>query len=630
MQTDLVQSDGVKNFLLLASIGSATGLTWKQTLTLFQLLSEASSMFREDDIFSIETVEKNSQYAFSFPIRPARCPELREVREMGAKSSLVFTTTPSRARALLQNKEWVLLASGDDTHLFQLRAREAVRTLAEGLNPSDVTRICQLIRAHAAVFVGGMTAETNEIWRSAYESFPHLRDVAGAAISIWVDGELRGSAVNEGSHFITGISSALNSALRDRRFKFVSVQELERADIEISRIGRLSLPKTLSHRISHQKGYKFLSRSGEMGWYLPGVFNVREFSSQKVFFETLALQKANVRLSQGKVRQYIVDGWLSSLRALTPLRGGGERVDPTSLDSLEAVETVARSLVEWLSENVYEDGSFSQSLHPNTGRGRGSDLGRTAFVLLALTEYQAVFPNPEVVVLMEKIEMFLRSALQDKETKRVNPMAGVYLARALFSKDRTFARELTIEALRSFGEHPDDLILGAHTVFLVEAFPDLVLYEKHPAQKLYEHNREKDGLKRRNPAMLAEIVPALKRFYPEVSQNILSTLRERQHEDGSFPGDTENSLPYTRGTAKVFEVLAQEEDLWEAHARPALAWILSLQIRDTTAHWIVPELRRKSLGGIREDAFSQLLWIDGAAHVIMGCARRGAILKAHV
>jgi len=89
---------------------------------------------------------------------------------------------------------------------------------------------------------------------------------------------------------------------------------------------------------------------------------------------------------------------------------------------------------------------------------------------------------------------------------------------------------------------------------------------------------------------------------------------------GPFAESTNSDFVYTRGTGKVFEVLA---DLPEFHKKlqKTLAWLMAMQYDDGNTFFVLQEFRSKIIGGFRHDYFNQEAWIDGVGHFLLGGIR---------
>lgn len=247
-----------------------------------------------------------------------------------------------------------------------------------------------------------------------------------------------------------------------------------------------------------------------------------------------------------------------------------------------------------------------------------------AHMLLVLQEVASTFPSLK----NNQVEVKLRRCIDTAwENKRLGPTALMYYARVLLLEGNKKADRVTRDALAMrYRFAKDDLLLSSHLLWLTNAFPNMLPQGQHMAVQIIEF-LSSPALHTKNPAIYAEAVLSLQPINPSIARQAAATLCAIQNADGSFPGEGKYRMPYVRGTAKVFEVLAADPSLWSSHARPALAWILSFQITPASAHWVLPKLQHVAVGGIRHDTLDQSLWIDAVGHTILGCARRARHLK---
>jgi hypothetical protein len=105
------------------------------------------------------------------------------------------------------------------------------------------------------------------------------------------------------------------------------------------------------------------------------------------------------------------------------------------------------------------------------------------------------------------------------------------------------------------------------------------------------------------------------------SRSVRDWLRSQQLASGAFPDTTESDFVYSRGTGKIFEVLALYPDESPGVLDGALGWLLSMQYRPDSAFFIPHEHWPRVLGGLRHDCYGPDAWIDAAGHFLLGLAR---------
>ena len=137
-------------------------------------------------------------------------------------------------------------------------------------------------------------------------------------------------------------------------------------------------------------------------------------------------------------------------------------------------------------------------------------------------------------------------------------------------------------------------------------------------QRLFDHARARQS---ETPMSLAEWAEVAALPVPSgLAQDVWSWLCAQQLPSGAFPDTTASDFVYSRGTGKIFEVLALGPDDGGAVER-AGRWLLAMQYRADSMFFIPTEHRALVLGGLRHDPFNADAWIDAAAHLLLGLAR---------
>jgi hypothetical protein len=107
----------------------------------------------------------------------------------------------------------------------------------------------------------------------------------------------------------------------------------------------------------------------------------------------------------------------------------------------------------------------------------------------------------------------------------------------------------------------------------------------------------------------------------KTSREVRDWLRSWQLPSGAFPETTASDFVYSRGTGKVFEVLALRPAEAQRSLDRALGWLLSMQYRPDSAFFVPHEHWPRVLGGLRHDPYGPDAWIDAAGHLLLGLAR---------
>jgi len=53
----------------------------------------------------------------------------------------------------------------------------------------------------------------------------------------------------------------------------------------------------------------------------------------------------------------------------------------------------------------------------------------------------------------------------------------------------------------------------------------------------------------------------------------------------------------------------------------AFSWLKDMQYVEEAVYFVKPELRERTIGGFRHDVYNQEIWMDSAAHVLIGGSR---------
>ena len=119
----------------------------------------------------------------------------------------------------------------------------------------------------------------------------------------------------------------------------------------------------------------------------------------------------------------------------------------------------------------------------------------------------------------------------------------------------------------------------------------------------------------------AEMTYSFMKSDPQFSETVAYWLARQQLQSGAFPSSTYSNFVYTRGTSKIFEVLALYPSLFQKELTKAFQWLFLMQYTKENTFFVAPEVRHKIIGGVRHDHFNQEAWIDSAGHLLLGGAR---------
>jgi len=123
------------------------------------------------------------------------------------------------------------------------------------------------------------------------------------------------------------------------------------------------------------------------------------------------------------------------------------------------------------------------------------------------------------------------------------------------------------------------------------------------------------------PVSLAEWAELVAASSPAFAHEVARWLCSQQLPSGAFPDTTASDFVYTRGTGKVFEVIALRPAHWMRAIERASSWLVAMQYRPDSMFFVPEEHRSVVAGGLRHDMFDADAWIDAAGHFLLGLAR---------
>ncbi|MBU4142674.1 hypothetical protein KJ590_01590, partial [Patescibacteria group bacterium] len=121
----------------------------------------------------------------------------------------------------------------------------------------------------------------------------------------------------------------------------------------------------------------------------------------------------------------------------------------------------------------------------------------------------------------------------------------------------------------------------------------------------------------------------------QAARKVIDWLLGYQLDDGSFraTNDSDSNFVYTRGTAKIAEVLAEifilEKQIdgtldlayYKNCLEKAFDWLKMMQYSFENSYFIPKKNLNLIIGGFRHDYFNQEAWIDSAGHFLLGASR---------
>ncbi len=475
------------------------------------------------------------------------------------------------------------------------------------------------------------------------------------SVAFWIRGALRGCMVVHHRPLKEALRKAALQAARDPRFKPVRKEELAEARIEIT---LLSLSKVIplyqlrqQKEIDPEKGYRF-SYQNRQGWLLPEVFNCIRFRGMEDFLKTLITEKAGLRidkrcLSQGKIEIFEVDDFIESedLDQIRSLAGPVVRSDRryTSFDErfIRDFEVFLHRAAQQLLTIQEGDGNIPPIVDPLSGKIQQIDWVRLACVTTALSVFGKVTENEQYNVAAEKAGryIFKYGYNHPSLTLYTRTLCRVYYAEYLFVVGRIDeAKSIVWEVLKQIDLVRFEPIFLLKTVSLLLLFEEQDFFKKSEAifDSVWNDFVQKKNQNHVELARFPELIVVADTLftrthenrYQEKSIQVTEWLMDLQHSGGSFPSVTGGvDFAYTRGTGKIFEVLALDPKGNQESILRTFGWLQDMQYTRENTFFVKPGNREKILGGFRHDVSNQEVWIDASAHVLIGGARLLRALK---
>jgi len=611
----------------------------------------------QNDLILVDQEGKRESYYFEFPLKYGDKP--KKVKHIDNEKATFFVKFSSRPPKIDREK-WQLIFQSSELQIFENKKRfngKQSKPLRWGLEEEEKKIALKIARESMRIFLEEKRIpQINDLNFSLPTAFNLKTDLD---VALWVSGAFRGSIVLENMSLAEGIAQAAAYVCRDARFKPLELEELKDARIEITLISDLKIPLSRSllekDEIFYDKGY-LLKKGEKQGWFLPEVFNVLSFKNLKEFLSRLALEKATLspeEIFDKKTEIFIfeVDDFIEgeNKEEILNLIGPMVRTKKTGID----IKKSAIAAAEWLLKIQEPDGNFIPIINPLTGKTSQIDWPRSIFTGWSLIEFGKAIGNPQCVEAGRKNFSYGKKYILDEQIIKDPNKEALnlsYLGQVALSLDyqkealQCGNRILETESQLKF----EPILFSQIGSFLAELSridknflaPTLKFAEK--VQLEFDNAlRQKWSM---HLAVWAELANLnLKLFEIQVDDSYLKTARKvsdwllsRHLDDGSFGavnGSNLNPVAYTRGTAKVAEVLAEtlilEKQIdgaldlvyYKTSLEKSFDWLISMQYSPENSFFIPKKNLELSLGGFRHDYFNQEAWIDSAGHFLLAVSR---------
>ena len=587
---------------------------------IFEWLSEVVG---ENDFVSVDFGKYSGFYRFEFPLRSGDRPQKISPLQ---KSKITFVIR--KPDKLSSGDQWATIFSSPEIEVLENKNRpHTIKPLRWGF--SDEKRVAAFRIARDAL--QKFLEDASRLERNYFLAFPPRFSLrTDVDVALWVKGRLRGSSVVEGMSLGEGIAEAAILSSRDSRFKPLSSEDLPDTRIEVTIMHDIRVPLSERERsknaIYPEKGY-LLEKNSKKGWYLPEVFNIKRFRNLEDFLGDLAQEKAGLNRAvykKASVFIFEVDDFIESEDHSLALALWGPVIKNDHLiPNSEFIIPRLRAAADWLCRIQEPDGNFPPIIDSFTGRAtKQIDWPRFAFTAWALAEFgKAIREGKYIQAATKSFEYLKRNLISNSEltlayfgqlsvvlgkTKEARSVGEKLLERS----DAFLFDSITIAQIASFFK-----ILSKNDTRFSTPFKNFAAALKTN----FEANLKKDSVM--NLAVWAELVNVFSGVDQEFSENVALWLKKHQLPNGAFTESTNSNFVYTRGTGKIFEVLALDPKKNKAAFERALTWLFSMQYNEENMFFVPEEICPKILGGIRHDYFNQEAWIDSAGHYLFGGMR---------
>ena len=613
---------------------------------IFEWLSEVVG---ENDFVSVDFGKYSGFYRFEFPLRSGDRPQKISPLQ---KSKITFVIR--KPDKLSSGDQWATIFSSPEIEVLENKNRpHTIKPLRWGF--SDEKRVAAFRIARDAL--QKFLEDASRLERNYFLAFPPRFSLrTDVDVALWVKGRLRGSSVVEGMSLGEGIAEAAILSSRDSRFKPLSSEDLPDTRIEVTIMHDIRVPLSERERsknaIYPEKGY-LLEKNSKKGWYLPEVFNIKRFRNLEDFLGDLAQEKAGLNRAvykKASVFIFEVDDFIESEDHSLALALWGPVIKNDHLiPNSEFIIPRLRTAADWLCRIQEPDGNIPPIIDSLTGRAtKQIDCPRFAFTAWALAEFGKAIGEGKYIHAAEKSFEYLKKYLISNIQYQISnfELTLAYFGQLSVAlgkiKDACSAGDKLLERSGAFSFDPITIaqiasffkILSTSDARFSTPFKNLASILKENFER---QTKEKNPM---NLAVWAELVNVFSDVDQEFSENVAAWLKKHQMPNGAFPesihstshsilrvsdpmgsGQAESNFVYTRGTGKIFEVLALAPEKNKEAITNVLRWLFSMQYDGENTFFTADTVRPMIIGGFRHDYLNQELWIDSAAHVILGGTR---------
>ena len=587
----------------------------------------------EGDLFVLETGDAREVLPFPFPSMPEASPE-RALVPLDSPRIRFIVRPGSRARSDL-GSGWRRVLSVREVEVLERDAPHGRhRPLRLGLSDAEALAALHHVRRSATHFVTG--AEGDAPLADTREN-PRLGLRSRVAVAVWTRGRLRGSIVCPPGSALRTLGEAAIWACQDTRFERLAPSDLDETVFQATFLHSPRVALTPAE-IATENAYPDKALSASLGLrsgiYLPEIFNLARHRSLRPLTESVAKEKAGILAPSEEtifevceVTEVVESGDHSrALRLDGPVvRSADADVSPT------LARAAGEAATEWLARIQREDGSLPLRSRPLLGTADGIDVPRMAMTAEGLAAFGVAFDFTPAVATARRVLRWVERSLEAHNAGGHELLIAIYVAKAKLLLDgRQVANDTSMAIVERVARMPGEppVLVASHALallgLLARAGYASGALSKYQAVLLRDLAAR--FLRARSdpaPASLAEWAELGMAPDPETARPVRDWLSLQQLSSGAFPDTTTSDFVYTRGTGKIFEVLAESrEPLHERAAASALKWLVHMQYHEDSVFFVPSEHRSQVLGALRHDYTDTDAWIDSAGHLLLGLARQ--------
>ncbi len=527
---------------------------------------------------------------------------------------------------------WRPIVRVRDLEVFERdEPRGPCRPLRLGLTEQEGWELLVRARRSAEAFLTKQVAGApGAAGPAAVGGSPRLAQPTAVAVALWTRGRLRGSITLPPGPGLRGMGRAAVAACKDVRFGPLTAVELAHTRFQVGLVHSPGIP--LSHaELRSADAYPdkavFLSEGARAGVYLPEIFNVRRLRTQLALTTSLAREKLGLEAlsRETSAELHEVSELIESADRSHAVRLDGPVACADVADWRAAARAAGKLACDWLAALQREDGSLPQRVRVIAGASEGLDAVRMAVTAHGLAAFGAAMGLETAVQTSRRVTGWLeRSRVAWSAEPAQALLTGCALGKAALALgDEAAADRAVTEVLGRVDRAPESPLVRANVASLLWAAAPGRADAARCCDSLGRELRARflRATEARSPLSLAEWAELAAAFPPGSTESldVARWLASMQLPSGAFPSTTASAFAYTRGTGKVFEVLALRPNA--STLEPVLRWLLAMQYRPDSTFFVPEEHQALALGGFRHDAFDTDAWIDAAGHVLLGLAR---------